>query len=74
MKLPAGDGQQVLRALHKADNEARAILSTGRAPEMEIKVQQALEAGANAVCYKPFDVDKLLGTVKELCASEPQTS
>mgnify|MGYP003460296274 CR=1 FL=1 len=26
----------------------------------------ALEAGANAVCYKPFDVEKLLSTVHEL--------
>jgi DNA-binding response OmpR family regulator len=73
MKLPAGDGHQVLRALHQAGNETPAILITGRAPEMETKVQQALEAGANAVCYKPFDVDKLLGTVKELCAHQPQT-
>ena len=74
MKLPAGDGHQVLRALQQADSEARAILISGCATEMEGKIQQALEAGANAVCYKPFDVDKLLGTVKELCRRVPQTN
>jgi len=66
MKLPAGDGHQVLLALRQADKEARSILITGCAGEMESKVQQALEAGANAVCYKPFDVDKLLSMVQEL--------
>jgi DNA-binding response OmpR family regulator len=40
---------------------------------METNVQQALEAGANAVCYKPFDVDKLLGTVQELCTRGPKS-
>jgi DNA-binding NtrC family response regulator len=68
MKLPNGDGQQVLRALHEIDREARAILITGFAAEMETKVQTALQAGANAVCYKPFDVEKLLSTVQQLCA------
>jgi len=73
MKLPAGDGHQVLRALQQVDKDARTILITGCAAEMETKVQQALEAGANAVCYKPFDVDKLLGTVQELCTRGPQS-
>jgi two-component system, NtrC family, response regulator HydG len=66
MKLPAGDGHQVLRALQKIDKEARAIVITGHSAEMETKVQEALQAGANAVCYKPFDVEKLLATVQQL--------
>lgn len=74
MKLPAGDGQQMLRALQQADKEARTILITGFAGEMESKVQQALEAGANAVCYKPFDVEKLLSTVQELSVRGPQAT
>jgi len=73
MKLPTGDGQQVLRTLHEVDKEARAILITGFAAEMETKVQKALQAGANAVCYKPFDVDKLLSTVQQLCVESPQS-
>src|SRR5205814_5958462 len=71
MKLPNGDGQQVLRALQQADKEARAILITGFVAETETKVQEALHAGANAVCYKPFDVDKLLTTVQALSAHRP---
>jgi two-component system, NtrC family, response regulator HydG len=66
MKLPAGDGQQILRTLQQADKEAHTILITGNKEEMETKVEQALQAGANAVCYKPFDVEKLLATVQEL--------
>jgi DNA-binding response OmpR family regulator len=72
MKLPAGDGADVLQALRKADREARAVLITGCAAEMETKVQQALQSGADAVCYKPFDVASLLGMVQQLCKQQPQ--
>jgi two-component system, NtrC family, response regulator HydG len=68
MKLPTGDGQQVLRTIQKVDKEARTLLITGFASEMEGKVAAALQAGANAVCYKPFDVEKLLSTVQRLSA------
>jgi DNA-binding NtrC family response regulator len=69
LKLPHGDGVQLLQALRQADREVRTILITGFAPETEKRVQQAIDAGANAVCYKPFDVGKLLSTVERL--SEP---
>jgi len=68
MKLPAGDGRQVLCALQQIDKDARTVLITGFAAEMETKVHAALQAGANAVCYKPFDVEKLLSTVQKLSA------
>jgi two-component system, NtrC family, response regulator HydG len=74
MKLPAGDGSQVLRLLQQHHQEARTVLITGFTAEMEIKVQKALEAGANAVCYKPFDVDQLLTTIKNLSARNPQSN
>ena len=73
MKLPHGDGHEVLRALRQADTDARAILITGHPAELEGKVQQALQAGADAVCYKPFDVEKLLGMVQELCSDKPES-
>jgi DNA-binding NtrC family response regulator len=72
MKLPSGDGSQVLRLLRQKEPQARTVIITGFASEMETRVQQALAAGANAVCYKPFDVDKLLGTVQDLC--EPKAT
>jgi two-component system response regulator HydG len=66
MKLPTGSGPELLTVLRRVDKDARAVLITGHAGEMEQKVQRALDAGANAVCYKPFDVEKLLSTVQEL--------
>jgi DNA-binding response OmpR family regulator len=66
MKLPTGGGHELLGALRRVDKEARAILITGHHSEMEDRVLQALESGANAVCYKPFDVARLLATVQEL--------
>jgi two-component system, NtrC family, response regulator HydG len=71
MRLPSGNGHQILRTLQETDKEARTVLITGFVAEMEAKVQQALQAGANAVCYKPFDVEKLLSTVQELSVRGP---
>jgi two-component system, NtrC family, response regulator HydG len=72
MKLPTGTGHDLLRTLRNVDPEARAVLITGYRSEMEVKVQTAIDAGANAVCYKPFDVEKLLSTVETL--SQRRTS
>lgn len=72
MKLPTGSGHELLDVLRRIDQEARAILITGHTGEMEQKVQRALEAGANAVCYKPFDVEQLLATVQNLSQTAPE--
>lgn len=66
LKLPSGTGHELLRTLRNVDPESRAVLITGDRTEMDTKVQIAMDAGANAVCYKPFDVDKLLATVEAL--------
>lgn len=71
MKLPAGNGSDLLAVLRRVDKEARAVLITGFTGDMEQKVQRALETGADAVCYKPFDVEKLLSTVRELSVRDP---
>ena len=42
------------------------ILITGFRSEVEQIVEQTLAEGADAVCYKPFDVPKLLQTLDEL--------
>ena len=73
MNLPCGEGTQVLRMLRQSHPEARTIMITGFAAKMEAKGQEALEAGANAVCYKPFDVGRLLTTIQELSADKPQS-
>lgn len=66
MKLPEGHGGEVLRLVRNENPSARTIVITGYRSEMEDLVQQAVSNGADAVCYKPFDVSKLLQTVKQL--------
>ena len=66
MKLPEASGTEVLQAVQGENPDARTLLITGFAGEMRDLVQQALESGADAVCYKPFDVEQLLKTVEQL--------
>ena len=67
MKLPAqGDGMAVLEAVQNQNPAARTLLITGFAKEMHGLIDRALESGASAVCYKPFDVGQLLQTVDRL--------
>jgi two-component system, NtrC family, response regulator HydG len=72
LKLPNGDGTQILECLRQTNSQARSIMITGFRAETERRVQSALGQGASAVCYKPFDVDELLTTVGKLCG--PQVS
>ena len=67
LKLPTGDGTEVLACLPQANPQARSVVITGHRSEMEQLVQKALASGANAVCYKPFEMDLLLDTVSRLC-------
>src|SRR5262249_41512597 len=70
MKLPSGDGASVFRLVRQASPQARTIVITGHRAELERMVAQVVEEGADAVCYKPFDVARLLTTVDRL-TSEP---
>lgn len=66
MKLPGGDGNSVFRLVRDALPEARTVMITAHPGEMDPLVRQALAEGADAVCYKPFDVGGLLGTLQSL--------
>src|SRR5262249_60841550 len=66
MKLPTGDGAKVYRLVRRVNPKARAVVITGHRSEMEEKVRQILAEGADAVCYKPFDVTQLLDTLARL--------
>jgi two-component system response regulator HydG len=66
MKLPEGDGTQVFRMVREANPQARTVLITGMRSETEQLVQQTLAEGADAACYKPFDMQKLLDTLQRL--------
>ena len=75
MKLPGGDGRDVLKQVRATNPQARTIVITGYPSEMEVRVQQALAEGATAVAYKPFDMPRLLKMVTEFShpASGEQT-
>lgn len=66
MKLPKGNGSNVLLQVKQFNPQARTVLVTGHRSEMEHQIQKALNEGASAICYKPFDVPQLLQTVEDL--------
>jgi two-component system, NtrC family, response regulator HydG len=70
MKLPKGDGAAVFHAVRDANPRARTIVITGCRAEMDLQVQSLLQEGADSVCYKPFDVPRLLETLQRLTREE----
>ena len=50
--------------VREANPQARTVLITGYRSEMDQLVEQMLAEGADAVCYKPFDVPELLETLE----------
>jgi two-component system, NtrC family, response regulator HydG len=66
MRLPRGDGNEIYQLIRQTNPRARTVVITGYRSEMEQLVSKVLEAGADAVCYKPFDMQALLDTVKKL--------
>lgn len=69
MKLPAGDGSSVFQLVRRSNPRARTIVITGHRTEMDELVRQMVDEGADAVCYKPFDVARLLATLQKLTES-----
>jgi CheY-like chemotaxis protein len=66
MKLPDSDGARVFQMVRQANPRARTIIITGYQGEVEEIVQRVLKEGADAVCYKPFDMPRLLSTLQQL--------
>ncbi|MEX2287169.1 MAG: response regulator [Planctomycetaceae bacterium] len=66
MKLPGGDGGEIYRLIRQHAPDTRAVVITGHQKELGDMVQQILDEGADAVCYKPFDVPELLEVVGRL--------
>lgn len=70
MKLPHGSGADVFRLVRQANPQARTVLVTGLRSEMEQLVEKTLAEGADAACYKPFDIPTLLSTLEKLSKHE----
>ena len=66
IKLPSGDGTSVFRIVRETNPQARTVFITGHRGEMDERIKQAMNEGADAVCYKPFDVPSLLSTLQKL--------
>src|SRR5262245_47374100 len=74
LKLPEGTARDVQLVLHQATPEAKTILITGHRRELESLIEEALADGADAICYKPFDVDHLLGTLGKLAGGRQDSA
>jgi DNA-binding NtrC family response regulator len=72
MRLPSGDGRDIFRLVRRLSPQARTVLITGQRGETAGLVAQVLSEGADAVCYKPFDVPDLLTTLRQLASPPPQ--
>ena len=70
IKLPKGDGIHVFQLVRQANPKARTVVITGHPSETDEQVQKLLKEGADAVCYKPFDVPQLLATLDRLTGTE----
>jgi DNA-binding NtrC family response regulator len=66
MKLPSGSGADLFQLVRKTHSNARTVLITGCRTETEGQISKVLAEGADAVAYKPFDMDGLLATLSHL--------
>ncbi len=64
IKMPGINGVQTFREVKKIDPKAAVIMMT--AYSVEDLVKEALEEGAYAIAYKPFDIDKIVALIDEL--------
>lgn len=71
LRLPGGDGSAVVRMVRQACPDAHTVVVTGHPRELGGLVQLALQNGADAVYYKPFDIPELLATVGRLAGGRP---
>ncbi len=72
LRIPDGNGGDVFRMVREANPEARTILITGHRSEMDELIDQILAEGADAVCYKPFDVPELLAKLWQLSGAQEE--
>ncbi len=69
MKLRDGNGATVFHNVRQTSPQARTVMITGYRSETDRLIKAILGEGADAVCYKPFDVPSLLSTLQQLSES-----
>jgi two-component system, NtrC family, response regulator HydG len=70
MRLPSGDGSGVFRLVRETNPQARTVVISGYRSEMDQLIQRLMKEGADAVCYKPFDVPRFLAVLQQLTAQK----
>jgi DNA-binding NtrC family response regulator len=74
MRLPDGDGSEVVRMAHHKNPALPIIVVTGYRTEMEEQIPQLLLEGATAVLPKPLDVPALLLMLQEFTDDKPNAA
>jgi ActR/RegA family two-component response regulator len=74
LKLPEGTAQDVMTVLRQANPDARTVLITGHRSEVDSLIAEVLADGADAVCYKPLDLDQLLRTLGQLTEDDRKSA
>lgn len=69
-KLPGENDVSVLQVIQQSHRQAPTLVITDEIEPTELGNQPALPAGAQAVCYKPFDVSSLLSTIGKLVKAQ----
>jgi CheY-like chemotaxis protein len=70
MHLPDGSGSDVFHAVRAANPAAYTVVITGHR-DLNEQIEQVVREGADAVCYKPFDVPQLLAKLDQLTRADP---
>lgn len=66
LKLGDTDGLEVLKAIRTKYPAKPVMLVTGHREEMTDSIKKGLQIGAYTCLYKPLEVEKLIGLVKEI--------
>jgi DNA-binding NtrC family response regulator len=66
LRLPDGDGRELVSMVRQAEPQARTVLITGHRAELATSLGRFSGELADALCYKPFDMGELLATVERL--------
>lgn len=69
MKLPVLNGLETYLAIKKINPEAVVVIMTAYRQEMDVLARQAVEKGAYACLYKPFNMDQVIKIVEEIFAN-----
>ncbi|MFH1925682.1 MAG: response regulator [Chloroflexota bacterium] len=68
IKMPGIDGVQTFREIKKIDPDATVVMMT--AYSVEELVKEALEEGAYAIIYKPFDISMVIAIIEEMLTNK----